>query len=218
MKSILWRLRSNAGWFLLALAVFTGIYLPIAYSELNYFYMSFGFKHADPFMISLFVGFCFYMLYTKRYTYDEEYFYGHSRKYSFCAARCAAAVYAVMFACYALGVALLVRRSFFTGDVIVSMDFYEISAVEIFFNFASLFVVDMLMFETADILRKFRTVKFWIAIAVCAAAIVAVCIIYVNIMTSDRFNYWIGMFVIFPPLCAVAAACNLFMVTGRQYR
>ena len=218
MKSFLWRLRSNAVWFLLATAVFTGIYLLLAYSELHYSYGSFRFAHADPFMMSLFVSFGFFMFYTKRYTYDEEYLYGHSRKYSFCAAQCAAAVYAVLFACYALGISLLVRRSFISGNVIASADFYGMSAAEILCNFTSLFIVNMLMFEVADILRKFRTWKFWVAVAVCAAAVVGVCCIYINIMTLKQFNYWIGMFAIFPPLFAVATACDLFMTRGRQYR
>ncbi len=218
MKSFLWRLRSNAVWFILALTVFTGIYLPLAHSELRYAYLSFTFTHADPFLILLFVSFGFFMFYTKRYTYDEEYLYGHSRKYSFCVAQCAAAVYALLFACYALSIALLVRRSFFVGDVIASAVFYNISAAEIFYNFLSLFIVGMLMFEVADILRKFRTWKFWVAIAVCAAAVVGMSCLYVNIMTPKWFNYWIGMFVIFSPLLVIAAVCNLFMTRGRQYR
>lgn len=218
MKSFLWRLRSNVGLFLLALTVFTGIYLLLAYSGLHYSYRSFRFEHADPFMISLFASFGFFMLYTKRYTYDEEYLYGHSRRYAFCAAQCAAAVYALLLACYALGVALFVRRSFFAGDVIASTAYYRISATEIFYNFMSLFIVDMLMFEVADIFRKFRTWKFWVAVTVCATAIVGVCCIYVNILPLKRFDYWIGMFLIFPPLLIVATACDLFMTRGRQYR
>ncbi len=218
MKSFLWRLRSNAVWFLLALFVFTGIYLPIAYSELHYFYLSFRFAHADPFMASLFVSFGFFMLYSKRYTYDEEYLYGHSRKYSYCAAQCASAVYALLFACYALGIALLVRRSFFSGSVIASADFYKISAAELFYNFLSLFIVNMLMFEVADIFRKFRTWKFWVSVAVCVATVVGLYFIYQNIKSLIWFDYWTGMFVIFSPLFAVAAACNLFMTRGRQYR
>ncbi len=218
MKSLLWRLRSNAVWFLLALGVFTGIYLMLAYSELRYSYLSFGFEHADPFLASMFISFGFFMFYTKRYTYDEEYLYGHSRKYTFFASQCAAVIYALLFASYALGVALLVRRSYVSGDVIVSANFYKISVVEIFYNFLSLFIVDMLMFETADILRKFRTWKFWVAVAVCAAAVVGVSCLYINIASKQWFNYWIGMFVIFTPLFFVAKSSNLFMTRGRQYR
>lgn len=218
MKSLLWRLRSNAVWFLLALTVFTGIYLLLAYSELRFFYRSFSFAHADPFLVSMFISFAFFMFFTKRYTHDEEFLYGHSRKYSFCAMQCAAAVYALLFALYALGIALLVRRSFVAGNVIVSTAYYKISAAEIFYNFMSLFIVNLLMFELSDIFRKFRIWKFWAAIAVCAVAVVGVCFLYVNISTLKLFNYWVGMFVIFTPLYVIAAGCDLFTTRGRQYR
>ncbi len=218
MKSFLWRLRSNACMFLLAMVIFTGIYLPTAYSDLRYFYLNFCFSHIDPFLVSLFVSFGFFMLYTKRYTYDEEYLYGHSRKSSFFAAQCAAVVFALMFACYALGVALLVRRSFFTENIVGTAAVYNISAAEIFLNFISLFIVNMLMFETADILRKFKTWKFWAVVAVLVMAVIAVCYVYVKILPLKRFDYWMGMFVIFLPLFAVAAVCDWFMTRGKQCR
>lgn len=218
MKSFLWRLRSNAAWFPLALAVFTAIYLLLSYADIRYGHHSFYFSHADPFIVSLFVSFAFFMFYTKRYTYEEEYLYGRSRRYSFCATQCGAVVYALLFAAYALGVALLVRRSFVSGDVIVPAELYAISAAEIFFNFLSLFVVDMLMFEIADIFRKFKTWKFWAAIAVFAVSIFAVCKIFAVVTSAEWFNYWVGMFVIFPPLVVIAAACDWFMTRGRQYR
>ena len=218
MKSFLWRLRSNAVCFLLALAIFTGIYLLSAYSELHYSYLSFRFAHIDPFMISLFVGFGFFVFYSKRYTYEEEYLYGHSRKYSFCAAQCAAAVYSLLFASYALSIALLVRRSFFVNDAITSIDLYKISSAEITYNFISLFIADMLTFEIADILRKFKTWKFWSTIAVCLISIIVMYCIYKNVMSFPWFNYWVGMFVIFPPILVIACLCNLFMTRGMQYR
>jgi len=218
MKSFLWRLRSNAVWFLLALAIFSGVYLWLAYSGLRYWYHGFSFSHADPFLPSMFIAFAFFMFYAKRYTYDEEFLYGHSRKCAFVSAQCGAVVFSLLFSCYALAVALLTRRSFAAGDVIMAEPLYNISALELFFNFLSLFVVDMLMFEVADVLRKFKTPKFWVAAAVVVATLVIVCLIYVDKSASVGFHYWKGMFLIFAPLLVVAFGGDLFMTRGRQYR
>ena len=75
-----------------------------------------------------------------------------------------------------------------------------------------------LMFEVADVLRKFKTPKFWVAAAVVVATLVIVCLIYVDKSASVGFNYWKGMFLIFAPLLAVAFGGDLFMTRGRQYR
>lgn len=218
VKSFLWRLRSNAGWFLLALAIFSGLYLLLTNSEIRYSFRGFSFAHADPFLPSMLISFAFFMFYTKRYTYDEEYFYGHSRKHAFVATQCGAVVYALLFSCYAMGVALLVRRSFVAGDVIMSESLYNISALEMFFNFLSLFIVDMLVFEVADIFRKLKTWKFWAAAVAIVATLVTVCLIYVEKSLSNDFHYWKGMFLIFVPLACVAFGSDLFMTRGRQYR
>lgn len=219
-------MRSNFLRFIVAMAVFTVIYVILVFTKIEYLPNSNTVScldGIDPAAVSGCVSFAFFLFFTKCYSYDEAYFYGQSRKGAFCSALCGAAVYAVMFAFYALGTALLVRRSVLSSaDIGLSADVYRISAAEIFYNFAYLVIVDLIAFELANILRKFRSWKFWIAITVCIAAFILLYIFNVVLPQSSGiisdFDYWGAMFAVFVPQLIVMAAGDFFMTRGRMCR
>lgn len=219
MKSFLWRLRSNAIWFLIAMAVFVGIYCLLAYADIKYMSLTLSFSHCDPFIVCFCVSFGFYLIYTKHYTYDEEYIYGHSRRHAFFSSLGVAAIYSLLFAFLALGTALLVRRSILTApNVIAPDDFYRISSTDIGLSWLSLFLIGMVGYELALLFRKFRSWKFWMTLAVGVAAFTILYKTLGYIVDNKWFDYWIGMFLIFVPLFVVLTACDFFRTRGRQYR
>ena len=206
MKSFIWRMRSNFGYFLAAMTLFAVIYVIIAYKNVRLFPNS-GMARCldgiDPTIVSACVCFAFFFICAKRYTYDEAYLYGQSRKGAFLSGLSSAFVYASVFACYALGIALLVRRAILSSPgLVVSANLYDVTAVEVFFNFLYLVTVNMIAYETANLLRKFKSWKFWIVFAVCIATF-AVLYIFIVVLPQSRdiahFNYWSAIFSAFIP-------------------
>jgi len=226
MKSFIWRMRSTAVWFLAATALFTGSYLAWAYSNVRspgeYNGGLNNLSGISPIVISMLSIFVFYLIYAKRYTFDEAYLYGESRSAAFGSAICGAAVYAAVFAFYVLGLALFVRRGILSASyMVVSSDLYRMSAAEVFFNFAQLFLTNMIAYETADILRKFKSWKFWIAAAVSITVAVALGVVFVLKPMDDvysNFDFWKAIFMLTVPLTAIMIAGDIFMTRGRQYR
>lgn len=218
MKSFLWRMRSNIGWFLAALVIFTVAYISWAFSNID-----FCLQYVSPVVWSMFVAFAFFFIYAKRYTYDEAFLYGESRKGAFGAITSGATVFALIFSFYVLGLALLVRRSAISmSDSIVSIDVYRLYGWEIFANFMHIFICNMIVFETANLLRKFKTWKFWLIFAGCLVIFLLMGYFLIwNPMNggySEEFDYWSGMFSVIIPLIFVMIACDVFMSRGRQYR
>ncbi len=221
MKSFLWRMRSNILWFAIALILFTGAYLGWAYGGLS---GSGPLEQVSPVVWSMLVAFAFFFIYTKRYTYDEAFFYGESRKEAFGAVTCGATVFALIFSFYALGLALFVRRSVISmSGQIAAIDVYTLHWWEIFANFMHIFVCNMIAFETANLFRKFKTRKFWLSFAVCFAVflLIGYYLIWKPMNNDDisyKFNYWSGMFAVIIPLIFVMMAADIYMSRGRQYR
>ncbi len=219
MKSFLWRMRSNIGWFLAALVVFTVAYLCWAYCNIENCLM-----YISPVVWSMLVAFAFFFVYAKRYTYDEAFLYGESRREAFGAVTCGATVFALIFSFYVLGLALFVRRSTIplTGEI-AAFDVYNLHWWEILANFMHIFVCNMIAFETANLLRKFKTWKFWLVFAICFLVFVLMGYYLIWMpMNSDgisyEFNYWSGMFSVIIPLIFVMMAADIYMSRGRQYR
>lgn len=228
MKSFLWRMKSNVAYFLAAMALFAVIYIPLAYSEFYYsdtLYFVQCLQHTDPIIVAFCVCFAFFFICSKRYTYDEAYLYGQSRKGAFGSAFCSSAIYAVLFACYALGVALLVRRAILSApNFAVSSDIYRISADEIFYNFALLAVIDLVAYEAANMLRKFRSWRFWLTLAVCVTTLVFLVIFNVILPQQNSggvygaVKYWSAMFSVLIPQAAIMIAGDFIMTRGRLCR
>ena len=219
MKSFLWRLRSNAVWFLIAMAVFVGIYCLLAYSDIKYMSLSLSFSHCDPFIVCFCVSFGYFLLYTKRYSYDEEYIYGHSRKHAFLSSLVVAIIYALLLAFFALSTALLVRRSILSDQYVISpVDFYRISGMDIGLSWLSLFLINMIGYELALLFRKFKSWKFWLTLILIVAVFTILFKIFVYIADCKWFNYWVGMFLIFVPVFVILTVCDFFRTRGRQYR
>ncbi len=226
MKSFIWRMRSTAVWFLAVTALFTVSYLAWAYCNVQppeaYNGGLSDLSGISPIVISMLSIFVFYLIYAKRYTFDEAYLYGESRSAAFASAICGAAVYATVFAFYALGLALFVRRGILSASYMaVSADLYRISAAEVFLNFAQLFLTDMIAYETAAMLRKFKSWKFWIAAAVGIAAAVVLGVIFVLKPMEDiysNFDFWKAIFTLLVPLTVIMIVCDIFMTRGTQCR
>lgn len=217
MKSFLWRLRSNAVWFLIAMAVFVGVYTYLAYTQVYNDSYTLRFEHVNPFLECFFVTFGFFLLYTKRYSYDEEYIYGHSRKHAFLSSWGVAAIYSLLFACLVLGTSLLVRRSILSApDVMAFAELYRISGADIILNFISLFLISMVAYEIAILFRKFKSWQFWLTLIGGIAIFAGLFRTIYYIMQFNWFNYWVGMFLIFVPLFIFLTVCDFFRTRGRQ--
>lgn len=226
MKNFLWRMRSNAIWFLAALILFTGAYLGWAYYNIEYSYSGqcSVLVGVSPVVISLFVGFAFFFVYAKRYTCDEAYFYGESRIGAFGSATCGAVAYSIVLALYALGMSLIVRRNILSDpDLIVSSDLYHLSFLELFANFMHMTFCNIAMFEAANLFRKFKTWKFWVTAMVCIAAFICLgwfCVLVPldSYESMQSFNFWGGMFSFLIPFVIILLSGDIFMTRGRQYR
>lgn len=221
MKSFIWRLRSNYLFFLVAIALFTVIYIIMGYSSIEYH----PYRHevsvlsyADPMILSAFVCFAFFLICSKRYTYDEEHLYGNTSKLAICSSLLASFIYVVMFSCYALGLSLLVRRGILSVDrLAVSKDLYDLSALEIFQSFASLIIINTIAYEVANILRKFRSWKFWVTLVSCAI------IFYVSMgavltLPQKHLSYWELYFALTSIALVIVTVGDILMTKGRQYR
>ena len=104
-------------------------------------------------------------MYTKRYSYDEEYIYGHSRRHAFFSSLGVAAIYSLLFACLVLGSALLVRRSIVSAhDAMVIAELYRLSAVDIILNFISFFFVKYGCIRIGDIIPKVQILEILVNI------------------------------------------------------
>lgn len=220
MKSFLWRLRSNAVWFLIAMAVFVGLYIYFAYSQIYTFDIYvLRVDHVNPFIECFFVTLGFFLIYTKRYSYDEEYIYGHSRRHAFFSSLGVAAIYSLLFACLVLGSALLVRRSIVSAhDAMVIAELYRLSAVDIILNFISFFLLSMVAYESAILFRKFKSWRFWLTFIGGVGIFFGLYRAVYYIAQFKWFNYWVGMFFIFVPLFVVLTVCDFLRTRGRQYR
>lgn len=224
MKSFLWRLRSNAIWFLIAMVLFTVIYVWWAYAGYEYqMDKVYCLDRISPVVILLFTCFIFFLIYTKRYMYDEEYLYGHSRKTAFCSAQCCAALFSVLFALYAFSVALLVRRAILSASYIATSDeLYKIPASDVLCNLVFIFVVNMLAFETANILRKFKTWKFWVSFIVCLTLVITMVLLFVlnpaDQHALNQNNYWLIMISVFTAQLIFMIGCDFLLTRGRQYK
>lgn len=130
----------------------------------------------------------------------------------------------MIFSFYALGLALFVRRSVISmSGQIATIDVYTLHWWEILANFVHIFVCNMIGFETANLLRKFKTWKFWLSFAVCFAVFLLMGYYLIwkpmnNDGISYKFNYWSGMFAVIIPLIFVMMAADIYMSRGRQHR
>lgn len=226
MKSFLWRMRSNISWFVIAVILFSVVYTCHAYGRItNLDSGSVSCLHGvSPIVISYLCCLVFFFIYAKRYTYDEAYFYGQSRKGAWGTALCGAVTYGVIFSCYALGLALLVRRGILSApDMAVPLELYIISAKELLYNFLSLAVINLIAYETANLLRKFKSWKFWATAGSCIVLLVLLYIVFVvNRQTGNSatatFDFWQAIFGVFGPLLALMVIGDFFMTRGRQNR
>lgn len=162
MKSFLWRIRSNVGWFVAAMALFTALYF-VLYASNYRAYDSDVFTYINGLAVNPLgpAGGCtlgFFLLCTKRFTNKESYLYGVSRRAEYLSGLGSATCWSVLSALYALSVSLLTRYCFLSAsDMAVPDTVYTLGAGECFAGFALLFVVNMDAYATADILRDFRT-------------------------------------------------------------
>ena len=229
MKSFLWRMRSNVGWFVAAMALFAAVYA--WWVSFNVRYRTMGgttqiiadcLSGISPIVISYIVCLSFFFLSAKRYSADEEYLYGHSRRYAYVAAYLSSAVYAVLFALYALGAALFARRSVLSApDMAVTTDVYDIAGWELAANLAYLVLINLIAYESANLLRKFRSWKFWLTVIVCGGVLLLLAVVFLfsrQTGVTQESHFWPQMFSVFGPLLAVMTACDLYMTRGRQYR
>lgn len=224
MKSFLWRMRSNIGWFVIAVVLFSVMYVWYAYGRVTC--LDSGsvscLRGISPMSISYFCCLAFFFIYAKRYTYEEAYFYGQSRKGAWGTALCGAVAYGVLFSGYALGLALLVRRGILSApDMAVPSELYTISAKDLLYNFLSLVITNLLAYETANLLRKFKSWKFWITVVSCIALLVLLYIVFVvNRQTGNSatatFDFWQAVFGVFGPLLALMTIGDFFMTRGKQ--
>ncbi len=223
MKDFIWRMRTTAVWFLAALAIFTGAYCLWVYSNVHVPKNGGDVECLDgisPIVVSFLVAFVFFFLYAKRYFYDEAYLYGETRKEAFGAAFSGAAIYAVIFAFYVLGLALLVRRSILSmPDVAVSIKVYDISPAEIFYNFAYLVIINLIAYETANLLRKFKSWKFWLVAIISFGLFAGLgTLLMLTPDVMEEIGYWGSAFLLFVTMLIVMTAGDIFMTRGRQYR
>lgn len=225
MKAFIYRMRSNVGYFSASMAIYAVIYLLLAYSRVKPHFDSNMVRcldGIDPTIISGCICFAFFFVCAKRFTYDEAYLYGQSRKGALLSALASAAVYALLFAFYALGLALLVRRSVLSSAYLaVSADQYNISATEMFCNIVYITTVNLIAYEAANLLRKFGSWKFWVSLAVFVASFIVLYVFIVAIPQSKdptRFDFWRASFATFIPQLTVMFFCDFFMSRGRQVR
>ena len=219
-------MRSNIVYFLAALALFTAVYVVVAYTNVVYFPESDYVKclsAIDPTVICGAFCFGFFLICTKRYTYDEAYLYGQSRKGAFFSALACAAVYAVTFALYALGVAILVRRSMLCSpELAVSADLYRLTATDILYNLAFLITVNLIAYEAANLLRKFKSWKFWVTIIVCIATLAVLYIVITdNRVDNDgveKIKWSVSMLLVFVPQLLIMISGDFLSARGRVSR
>ena len=218
-------MRSNLIYFAAATVLFTVIYIVVAFSNIRSnpdSHSVWCLEGIDPTIICGGVSFAFFLICTKRYTNDEAYLYGQSRRTAFLSAMITAFVYSTLFACYALGVALLVRRSVLSApNLAVSADLYLLSVKDILCNLIFLVIVNLIAYEAANILRKFKSWKFWITFIVCIAAFVVLYIFIVAIPQSKNianFEFWGAMFAVCVPQLLIMSICDFLMARGRLCR
>lgn len=221
MRSFLWRIRSNVGWFVAAMALFTALYF-VLYASNYRAYDSGVFTYINGLAVNPLgpAGGCtlgFFLLCTKRFTNKESYLYGVSRRAEYLSGLGSAACWSVLSALYALSVSLLTRYCFLSAsDMAVPDTVYTLGAGECFAGFALLFVVNMDAYATADILRDFRTRRFWITFLACLAA--AVFLLWVFWLSGSIEGYWGPRFASFGTFLPIIFAADFIMSRGRQYR
>ena len=229
MKSFLYRMRSNVGWFAAAMALFAAVYAWWASFNVRYYGMGGTtqiiadcLSGVSPIVLSYIACLLFFFLSSKRYSADEEYLYGHSRRYAYSAAYLSSAVYAALFALYALSAALLVRRAILSApDMAVPADVYDIAGWELTANLAYLILINLIAYESANLLRKFRSWKFWLTVVGCGGALLLLAVVFLfgrQTGVTNESHFWPQMFSVFGPLWVVMTACDLYMTRGRQYR
>ena len=213
MRSFLWRMRSNVGWFAVAMALFTAVYIVLYARAVRQ--SDGGFSYAEPAVSPLGpAGGCtlaFFLLFARRFTNKENYLYGASRRAEYLSGLGAAACWAVLSALYAFFVSRLIRCCFPAagGHAAVGAD-------ECFAGFALLFVVNMDAYGVAAILHDGRTRRFWAALLFCLAA--AGFLLWVFWLSGSVEGYWVPRFATFGAFLPVVFTAGFLMTRGRQYR
>lgn len=130
---------------------------------------------------------------------------------------------AATFALYALGVAILVRRSMLCSpDLAVSVDLYRLTATDVLYNLAFLVIIDLIAYEAANLLRKFKSWKFWVTIIVCIATLVTLYIVITdNRMDNDgaeKIKWSICMLLVFAPQLVIMIVGDFLSARGKVSR